>query len=67
MVWLGAAGFCGFRIHLDPAHPDEPAVGLGFNLNTFAPALGMILFGCLILSVGYGVGRLPSLFSLFSR
>jgi hypothetical protein len=46
------------RIHVDQAKPDKPLVGLGFNLNTFAPAVGMVIFGCFILGVGYGFGRL---------
>lgn len=48
-------------IHIDPAKPDQPTAGLGFNLNTFTPAFGMVIAGFMLLGVGYGLGRLPAL------
>jgi hypothetical protein len=46
------------RIHIDPAKPDNPLAGLGFNLNTFLPSVAMVFFGFVILGAGYGLGRL---------
>lgn len=45
-------------VHIDPAKPDQPTAGLGYNLNTFLPSVGMILFGWVIWAMGYGLGRL---------
>lgn len=53
------------RIHVDPSQPDQPLAGLGSNLNTFAPAIGLAMFGCLILASSYGIGRLQALMTLF--
>ncbi len=50
------------RIHIDPAKPDSPLAGLGFNLNTFLPSAAMVFFGFFVLGMGYGVGWLFALF-----
>jgi hypothetical protein len=54
-------------VHLDPAQPDKPLAGLGFNLNTFSPSLAMIVFGFLLLGAAYGVGRLQAVLALFEQ
>lgn len=45
-------------VHIDPSKPDQPKAGLGYNLNTFLPSLGLIVFGCAIWAMGCGLGRL---------
>lgn len=45
-------------VHIDPAKPEAPIAGLGYNLNTFLPSLAMVLIGLLIWAMGYGLGRL---------
>lgn len=45
-------------VHIDPATPEAPVAGLGYNLNTFLPSLAMVLTGLLIWAMGYGLGRL---------
>jgi len=45
-------------VHIDPATPEAPIAGLGYNLNTFLPSLAMVLIGLLIWAMGYGLGRL---------
>jgi len=46
------------RVHIDPAKPDKPLAGLGYNLNTFSIAIGAVLFGFAVLAAGWGFGRL---------
>jgi hypothetical protein len=53
------------RIHIDPAKPDSPLAGLGFNLNTLSPAIVLALVGFLVLGAGYGLGRLFALHAKF--
>lgn len=48
-------------VRIDPARPEAPIAGLGYNLNTFLPSLAMALTGLLIWALGYGLGRLPPL------
>jgi hypothetical protein len=55
------------RIHIDPAKPDSPLAGLGFNLNTFLPAIALVLFGFVLLGAGYGLGRLFALLMKFQE
>jgi len=45
-------------VRIDPTKPDQPLAGLAFNLNTFLPAVALVLFGFVFLAAGYGVGRL---------
>lgn len=45
-------------VHLDPAKPEAPIAGLGYNLNTFLPSFGLVLFGMMLWAMGYGLGRL---------
>lgn len=51
------------RVHIDPAKPEEPLAGLGFNLNTYSPAVGLAIFGLTVLGAGYGLGRLVAWFT----
>ncbi len=45
-------------VHIDPAKPDAPLAGLGFNVNTFTPSIGLALFGLIVWAAGHGLGRL---------
>ena len=45
-------------VHIDPAKPDAPLAGLDYNVNTFLPSIGLVLFGLFIWAAGVGLGRL---------
>lgn len=45
-------------VRIDPARPDAPIAGLGWNLNTFLPSFSLALFGLVMWAAGYGVGKL---------
>jgi hypothetical protein len=53
------------RVHIDPAKPDNPLAGLGFNLNTFSPSVALVLFGFVVWGAGTGLGRLLALLMKF--
>lgn len=45
-------------VRIDPARPDAPIAGLGWNLNTFLPSFALMLFGLIVWAAGFGLGRL---------
>jgi hypothetical protein len=49
------------RVHIDPAKPASPLAGLGLNLNTFSPMIGLVFFGLVVWGAGYALGGLPKL------
>jgi hypothetical protein len=44
------------RIHIDPARPGEPVLGLGMNLHTYLVSAALIVAGAIIAAFGYAMG-----------
>lgn len=52
------------KVHIDPAKPERPLAGLGWNATTLLPAIALLVMGFLMVAVDAGIRRLAGFLSL---